>query len=263
MRSVPDFDERFAGPDLDPAVWTASYLPAWSSRAASAATYTVGRDGLRLTIPPEQGLWCPDLHETPLRVSAVQSGNRSGPAGSTDGQQPFRDGLVVREEQPTVLGFTPFRGEVAVTCRATLGRRSMFSAWMVGLEDRPERCGEICIVEIFGDALTTAPSPIARYGCGVHRFRDPGLVEDFAAPAVSVDVTRTHTYAAVWTADGVAFTLDGELVRTTPQSPAYPMQLILGLFDFPDRATDAQREGREPPPTPELVVERVAGRPLS
>jgi hypothetical protein len=262
---VPDFDERFAGPDLDPAVWTASYLPAWSSRAASAATSTIGSDGLRLTIPPEQGLWCPDLHETPLRVSAVQSGNRSGPVGSTDGQQPFRDGLVVREEQPTVLGFTPFRGEVAVTCRAALGPRSMFSAWMVGLEDRPERSGEICLVEIFGDALAPDADggPTARYGCGVHPFRDPGLVEDFAAPVIAVDVTQTHTYAAEWTADGVGFTLDGVLVRTTAQSPAYPMQLILGLFDFPDRATAAQREGREPPPTPELVVHRVVGRLLS
>jgi hypothetical protein len=24
---------------------------------------------------------------------------------------------------------------------------------MVGLEDRPERCAEICVVEIFGDAV--------------------------------------------------------------------------------------------------------------
>ena len=260
---MPDFDERFAGTDLDPAVWTASYLPAWSSRAASAATYTVAAGSLRLSIPPEQGLWCPDLHESPLRVSAVQSANRSGPVGSTDGQQPFRDGLRVREEQPTVLGFTPFRGRVAVTCRAVLSPRSMFSAWMVGLEDRPERCGEICIVEVFGDALSSDADgrPTARYGCGVHAFRDPTLVEDFAAPTVQIDVARTHTYAVSWTADGVDFLLDGDVVRTTAQSPAYPMQLILGVFDFPDRATPAQRDGREPPPTPALVVERVSGSP--
>ncbi|MDT7579264.1 MAG: hypothetical protein QOK35_528 [Pseudonocardiales bacterium] len=259
---VPDFDERFPGTDLDPAVWTASYLPAWSSRAKSAATYAVGGGALRLSIPPEQGLWCPDLHETPLRVSAVQSANRSGPIGSTDGQQPFRDGLLVREEQPTVLGFTPFHGHVAVSCRAALSPRSMFSAWLVGLEDRPERCGEICVVEIFGDALATDADrrPTARYGCGVHAFRDPDLVEDFAAPTVALDVARTHTYAMTWTADGVDFLLDGALVRSTTQSPGYPLLLILGLFDFPDRATAAQRDG-EPPPTPELVVERVWGQP--
>jgi hypothetical protein len=261
---VPDFDERFAGPDLDPAVWTSSYLPAWSSPAASAATYAVAGGALHLSIPPEQGLWCPDLHPTPLRVSAVQSANRSGPVGSTEGQQPFRDGLVVREEQPTVLGFTPARGEVAVTCRARLDPRSMFSAWMVGLEDRPERCGEICHVEVFGDALATdaAGRPTARYGCGVHAFRDPDLVEDFAAPTAVLDVGSPHTYGARWTADGIDFVLDGAVVRSTAQSPAYPMQLILAVFDFPDRATDAQRAGREPAPTPELVVERVTGRDL-
>jgi hypothetical protein len=261
---VPDFDERFAGPDLDPTVWTAGYLPAWSSRAAAAATYVVTDGALHLSIPPDQGLWCPELHPTPLRVSAVQSANRSGPVGSSDGQQPFRDGLVVREEQPTVLGFTPFLGEVAVTCRASLGPRSMFSTWMVGLEDRPQRCGEICLVEIFGDTLSTdaAGRPTVQYGCGVHPFRDPDLVDDFAAPTVALDVTRPHTYAAVWTAERVDFLLDGTVVRTTAQSPAYPMQLILGVFDFPDRATAAQREGREPAPTPELVVERVSGRAL-
>ena len=49
-------------------------------------------------------------------------------------------------------------------------------------------------------------------------------------------------------------------MRRTAQSPRYPLQLVLGIFDFPDRATAAQRDGREPPPTPELVVERVWGR---
>src|SRR5918994_2921720 len=134
------FDEHFDQPVLDPTAWTTSYLPAWSSRAAAAATYTVEDDGLHLTIPADHPLWCPDLHTTPLRVSAVQSGNWSGPLGSSRGQQPFRDGLVVREEQPTVLGFTPHHGRVEVTCSARVQPWSMFSAWMVGIEDaRPVR----------------------------------------------------------------------------------------------------------------------------
>ena len=178
MPRPEEFDERFPGPDLDPAVWTTSYLPAWSSRAAAAARYTVETDGLHLTIPPDHPLWCPDLHPTPLRVSAVQSGNRSGPVGSAQGQQPFREGLVVREEQPTVLGL-----HAAVRARRghLLGAHlpaSMFSAWMVGLEDEPDRCGEICLVEVFGDAVD---GDRAAVGSGIHPFRDPRLVEEFSA----------------------------------------------------------------------------------
>jgi hypothetical protein len=85
---VTGFEERFDH-GLDPGVWTPSYLPAWSSRDAAAATWSVDDEGLHLTIPPEQPLWCPDDHDPPLRVSGVQSANRSGPVGSTDGQQPF------------------------------------------------------------------------------------------------------------------------------------------------------------------------------
>ena len=73
--------------DLDLTVWVPHYLPQWSSRAASAATYAVRDSCLHLTIPADQGLWCPDEHD-PLRVSGVQSGVFSGPVGSTVGQQP-------------------------------------------------------------------------------------------------------------------------------------------------------------------------------
>jgi hypothetical protein len=95
------------------------------------------RRGVAAVHAQAQGLWCADLHEPALRVSAVQLGNWSGPSGSTRGQSPFRDDLVVREEQPTVLGFMPLYGRIEVTCRATIGPRSMFSAWMIGLEDEP------------------------------------------------------------------------------------------------------------------------------
>ena len=49
-------DERFAGPELDRDVWIDSYLPAWSSRTASRATWEIGASGLRLWIPTGQAL---------------------------------------------------------------------------------------------------------------------------------------------------------------------------------------------------------------
>lgn len=245
-----DFDESFSR--LDPALWIDAYMPAWSSRSAAAATYATGPAGLDLFIPPDQQLWCPDLHDGPLKVSAVQSANRSGPVGSTDAPQPFRDGLLVREQQPTLLGFTPHYGTVRVTCSAELSSRSMFSAWMVGLEDTPDRCGEICIMEIFGDTVTDGRAAV---GQGIHRFRDPALREDFSAEPSTIDIGEPHTYAVQWQPGSVEFTIDGVTTRTASQAPDYPMMLILGVFDFPDRPGPADH-------TPHFRVTEVTGRSL-
>lgn len=224
-----EFHERFER--LDPDVWTDAYLPAWSSRAAAAATFTVGPAGLVLSIPTHQPLWCPDLHPSPLRVSAIQSANRSGPVGSTDAPQPFLVGQRVREQQPTVFGFTPHHGSIAVTCSARLSARSMFSAWMVGLEDEPHRSGEICIVEVFGHGLRDGRAAV---GQGVHPFRDPTLRDDFTAEPRVLDIRDQHTYQVDWRPDQIRFSVDGVHTRTSEQAPDYPMMLIIGVFDFPD-----------------------------
>nr|WP_235003262.1 glycoside hydrolase family 16 protein [Blastococcus haudaquaticus] len=175
----PGFADEFDGPDLDRSVWLPHYLPAWSSRAATAAAYEL-RDGcLHLSIPADQGLWLPGEHEPPLRVSGIQSGNFSGPVGSTVGQQPWRAGAVVCEEQETFWGWTPDHGRLEMRARAQLTPRSMAAWWLVGLEDVPERCAEICVFEVFGDAVE--PGTSAAVGMGLHAFRDPDAPEDFAA----------------------------------------------------------------------------------
>jgi hypothetical protein len=92
---VDDFD---AG-TLNRTRWIPAYLPAWSSQSASTARWAIAGSELRLFIPPEHPVWCEGDHDPPLRVSALQSGNFSGPVGSTVGQQPYRPGLLVREEQ--------------------------------------------------------------------------------------------------------------------------------------------------------------------
>jgi len=247
-------DDRFAD-GLDVSVWTTSYLPAWSSRAASAATWSVDREGLHLSIPADQPLWCPDLHEGALRVSAVQSGNWSGPLGSSQGQQPFREGLVVREEQPAQWGCAPCYARVEVECRAVLDDSSMFSVWMVGLEDQPDRSGEICVVEVFGDTVRDGGVAL---GSGLHRFREARLSEEFSAERTALDVAERHRYGVEWRLGGVDFLLDGRRHRTTAQAPTYPMQLILGVLDFPDRA----RRGQPRTAAPELVVSHVLVEPL-
>ena len=251
------FADDFDAAELDTDVWVAHYLPQWSSRAQSAATYAVGGSELRLTIPPEQGLWCPDEHEEPLRVSGIQSGVFSGPVGSTIGQQPFRDGAVVRESQPTLWGWTPRYGLLEVRARMDLSPRSMAAVWMVGLEDEPERCAEICVFEVFGEAIETAGgATTAAVGMGVHPFRDPAITDEFAAERVAIDVADFHVYAADWRPGRVDFLVDGQRVKTVHQAPDYPMQMMVAVFDFPAKAASAP-----PDHVPELAVDYVRGRP--
>jgi hypothetical protein len=97
-------DEHFDGDALAPDIWVPSYLAHWSSRVAAAAAPDNTPEGLRLSIPPHHPLWCADTHPEPLRVSCIQSASFSGPVGTTQGPQPFRDGLVVREAQPSFRG---------------------------------------------------------------------------------------------------------------------------------------------------------------
>lgn len=253
--SGAQLDERFGGDTLDPAVWFPYYLPHWSSRAESAASWSVHGGELHLSIPPDQGLWCADVHEEPLRVSCVQTGSFAGPLGSTVGQQPFADGLQVREEQPTMWGYTPLYAHVEVRMRATVTARSMFAFWMSGIEDRPERAGEVCVAEVFGDTVRDGGADV---GIGVKRLGDPALRQEFSPLTLAIDVSEPHTYAVDWRPRSLAFSVDGEVVRRLDQAPDYPMQLMIGVFDFPAKAG-----GGADVPVPELVVSHVRGAPLT
>jgi hypothetical protein len=91
---------------------------------------------------------------------------------------------------------------------------------------------------------------------GLHPFGDPSIVDEFSAVRVPVDAREPHVYAADWTREQVAFSVDGEVVKTVGQSPAYPMQLMLGIYEFPPE------EGAEPGPDDypkAFVVESVRG----
>jgi Glycosyl hydrolases family 16 len=246
------FADDFDGPELDPAVWLPHYLPAWSSRAATAATYDISDSCLHLSIPAEQGLWCADDHRPPMRVSGIQSGNFSGPAGSTVGQQPYREGVTVQEEQETFWGWTPQCACVELRARGAVTPRSMVACWMVGLEDRPERSAEICVAEMFGSAVP--PGESTAVGMGLHPFRDPSVAEDFEAVRLPIDVADFHTYAVDWTSEKADFLVDGELVRSCRRPPAYSMQVMLAVFDFPDLATRDDTNS-----VPSMVIDYVRG----
>jgi beta-glucanase (GH16 family) len=139
-----------------------------------------------------------------------------------------------------------------------LSPRSMAAVWMVGLEDEPERCAEICIFEVFGDALRAdGGRPTAAVGMGVHPFRDPAVTEEWAAERLPLDVTEFHVYAADWRPGRVDFLVDGRPVKTVHQAPAYPMQMMVAVFDFPEKAASAPNGH-----VPVMAVDFVRGVPI-
>jgi hypothetical protein len=250
---VGDFRDDFDGDDLDTTVWFPHYLPAWSSRAETAASYRVAGSELTLDLPTDQGLWCADDHPTPLRVSAIQSGSWSGPVGSTRGQQRFRDGLLVAEEQPRLTGWLPSTGEVAVRCRMDISPRSMAAMWLSGFEEEPDDAGEICLVEVFGDSF--ADDGTVEVGVGVKQVNDPRLRHDFVQPRLSIDVSEPHTYTVRWDDEAAVFDVDEVVVHRTRRPPTYPMQAMLAVFDFPDRSV-----GGDDDLVPMMAVDWVSGR---
>jgi beta-glucanase (GH16 family) len=128
----------------------------------------------------------------------------------------------------------------------------MVSLWMVGREEVPERSAEICVMEVFGDAVVGGES--AAVGTGLHPFRDPDVREDFEAVRLPLDLAEFHEYACDWTSERVEFFVDGALVRRVDGPPRYPLQLMLAVFDFPERTT-----GSDADLVPELVVDWVRG----
>jgi beta-glucanase (GH16 family) len=165
-----------------------------------------------------------------VRVSSLQTGLFAGPVGSRIGQHRFHPDALVREAQADMRLYTPQYGLFEVRCTALDDPATMVAFWLIGYEDEPERSGEICVCEIFGRDVGPRE---AKVGMGVHPFGDPQLSDEFAAETVDVDVRDFHVYAAEWTPEHVVFFLDGEHVKTVGQSPAYPMQFMLDVYEFP------------------------------
>ena len=97
--------------------------------------------------------------------------------------------------------------------REAITPRSMFAFWMSGIEDEPERSGEICVAEVFGSGIHGGSVEV---GMGVRRFRYSRWRTTFLLPASSMDVTQFHTYGVEWRPGSVVSTVDGDRSRSAP-----------------------------------------------
>ncbi|WP_243232024.1 GNAT family N-acetyltransferase [Microbacterium sp. CIAB417] len=225
---IPDLDERFVD-TLDREIWSPYYLPHWSSRDAASARWRTGPDGLELRIDEDTAPWAPEW-DGEVRVAHLQTGQRSGPVGSADGQHRFREGLVVREQQPEQRLHLVRHGVIEVRLSAVRDPRALSALWPIGFEDAPERSGEICVCEIFGDEIDDDGGWVC---VGVKAQHDPALRDAFEKVRVTGDLTTPHDYAVEWSPDRIRFFIDGRWVKTVAQAIDYPMQLMLDLYDLP------------------------------
>jgi hypothetical protein len=234
---VLEFHDEFTGAELDSAKWLPFHLPQWSSRAQSAPSYELRDGALVLRISEDQAPWCPEF-DGPNRCSSLQTGVFSGPLGSAVGQHRFSAACVVREEQEPRRTYTPQYGYFEIRARAVANPLNHVALWMIGYEDAPERSGEIAIMEIMGAGVTPRHS---RIGYGVHPWGDPALVDAFYEDEIPLDAAGFHIYAAEWAPGRIDFFIDNKQIRTIHQSPSYPMQLMLGIYERPREEGGAAR----------------------
>lgn len=223
------FIDEFSALQLNTDNWIPFYLPQWSSRIQSAPVYSFENECLCLHITEDQQPWCPEFNGE-VKCSSIQTGVFSGETGSVYGQHHFTSNLYVREFQTTEKKFVPLYGYFEIRAKALITNSNVVSLWMIGFEEMPAESAEICIVEIKGENVQDGS---AKIGYGIRQFKDPDLKDTFFEDEFKIDVAEFHVYAAAWRPGYVDFFIDHNHLRRIEQSPNYPMQLMLGIYEVP------------------------------
>ena len=205
MRGDAAFSEEFDGPGLDTSVRLPHYLPAWSSRAATAATYEVAGSVPAAVDPARPGAL--DARAIRTRRCACRASSTAGQllrAGrrrpSASSPCPGGSGGARGKAAPASRGSSPRFGELCRlcgrACRCSVRGRWRRCGWSASRT--PERCAEICVVEMFGDAPGSKPGRPRRMG--LHPFRDPAPTTS-PPPPWPIDLAEPHDMPSVWDAD--------------------------------------------------------------
>lgn len=226
---ILEWHDEFEAATLDPTKWIPYYLPQWSSREQSKPNYELHNGALVLQITQGQQPWCPKF-DGAIKASSLQTGLFAGPVGSNQGQLQFNPNLVVQEEQTNVKLYTPHFGyfECRAKCTAVAGNH--VSLWMIGYEETPQQSGEIAMFEVFGKDIGNTSATI---WYGVHPWGDTTLTDEFYGNHMELDATEFHIYAFEWTPAHIDFYVDNQVTRRINQSPQYPLQIMLSIFELP------------------------------
>ncbi|PZX92649.1 glycoside hydrolase [Flavobacterium aquariorum] len=226
---ILEFNEEFEKDTIDTENWLPFYLPQWSSKKMSRPQYEINNGNLILQITKKQKPWCPEFNGE-VKCSSIQTGVFSGEVGSGIGQHKFNPNCVVREKQNTSKTYLPQYGFFEIRAKSLDTHSNVVALWMIGFEDSPDKSAEICIFEVKGCNVQESK---AKIGYGIHKFNDPNLKEAFYEDDFDIDVTQFHIYSAEWTPEKVIFYIDNQKIREIKQSPNYPMQFMLGIYEIP------------------------------
>ncbi len=226
MRLV--FSENFADDILNRKLWSPYYLPHWAHTQLTEAHYSISNGVLSLYVDQNQLPWCPEF-DGDIRVSALQTGQFSGPIGSRQGQHRFKPELIVRQHVPLQRLYTPTYGRIEIRARASIGPRDLVSAYLIGLEEDPLESGEITVFEIFGDKCFGETACIGR---GIKRINDQRLETEFLDGELPLNVAEWHEFALDWQPSGISIQIDGATVFSSRQAPNYPMQLMITCYQL-------------------------------
>ena len=222
-----EVEDTFAGPSLDERLWFPHHLAGWSSREASAAHYEVD-GGLRLRIDADQPPWSPEFD------------GGHAPRRSRPGSTPGRSGAAsARSISATGLSSARNRGASRSTRRSTGSRGSLSRHRRPGQHGRPvddrfrgraDQIGRDLRLREFGrDVAPRRPrsgwasirSAIRRSATNSRPRRSPSTHAErtlFGA----LDQHRSRVLRR------------DRLVKVVDQSPAYPMQFMLDIYEFSD-----------------------------
>lgn len=246
-----DFFDDFTDESLDRKKWIPYYLPQWSSRKNSQPRFRIENSNLILEIQSDQQPWCPEFNGS-VRVSSVQTGLYSGELNTPQGQHLFSKDCQVREVQVTERTYTPQYGYFEMKAKCTLTEGNVAAFWMIGFEDTPEHSAEICIFELKAENIRQTGSTI---GFGIHPFQDPTLADEFFEEEFAIDTSEFNVYAAEWTPTGVTFYINSVKIKTIEQSPQYPMQFMLSIYNV--------LEGKQRQEKMEFIIDYVSGYRLT
>ena len=193
--------------------------------------YSLQNGSLVLQITKDQQPWCPEF-DGEVKCSSIQTGEFAGPVGSKLGQHRFNPECTVREAQNNIQTYAPQYGYFELRAKGVKSAANHVALWMIGYEDTPDRSGEIDLFEIMGASIRSTTSQV---GYGVRRWSDPMLEDEFYEEFFQIDAAQYHIYGMEWFPTHLDFYIDNQKIKTSSQSPKYPMQFMLSLYELPSK----------------------------